>query len=182
MDLLPDREKATVEKWLRDHPGVKVVSRDRSAVYAQAIREGAPDAVNVADRFHLIKNLMETLLEQISKESKAIRAVIAPLVSSQDDDGPATLTRRQKQAQVDSRQKRFERWQQAHVLFKQGYAKKEIARMMHLDNHTVRTYLMAETFPERQRNSPTNGPLTPFKNYLLKRWEEGCHNALQLWH
>ena len=73
---------------------------------------------------------METLLEQISKESKAIRAVIAPLVSSQADDGSATLTRRQKQAQIDSRQKRFERWQQAHALFKEGYAKKEIARMM----------------------------------------------------
>ena len=94
MDLLPDRERATVEKWLKDHPGAKVVSRDRSAVYAQAIREGAPEAAHVADRFHLIKNLMETLLEQISKESKAIRAVIAPSLSSQDDDGPGTLTRR----------------------------------------------------------------------------------------
>lgn len=181
MDLLPDREKATVEKWLRDHPGAKVVSRDRSAVYAQAIREGAPEAVHVADRFHLIKNLMETLLEQISKESKAIREVLAPQTTSSADDGPVTLTRRQKQAQIDSRQKRLERWQQAHALFKQGYAKKEIARMMNLDNHTVRTYLMAETFPERQRTSPANGPLTPFKDHLLKRWEEGCHNALQLW-
>ena len=52
---------------------------------------------------------------------------------------------------------------------------------MSLDIHIVRTYLLAETFPERQRTSPINGPLTPFKEYLLRRWEEGCHNALQLW-
>jgi transposase len=54
VDLLPNREKATVEKWLKEHPGAKVVSRDRSAVFADAIREGAPEAIHVADRFHLL--------------------------------------------------------------------------------------------------------------------------------
>ena len=109
------------------------------------------------------KNLMETFQEQISKESKAIREVIAPQAASSIDEGPVPLTLRQQRAQEQSRQNRFERWQQAHALFKEGYAKKEIARTMNLDIHTVRTYLMAETFPERQRTSPTNGPLTPFK-------------------
>ena len=181
VDLLPDREKVTVEKWLREHPGAKIVSRDRSAVYAEAIREGAPEATSVADRFHLVKNLMETLQEQMSKESKAIREVLLPQVPSMVDDGPVCLTRRQKQARAQSRQNRFERWQQVHALFKEGYAKKEIARMMNLDSQTVRNYLMAETFQERQRTSPANGPLTPFKDYLLKRWQEGCQNAYQLW-
>jgi hypothetical protein len=69
----------------------------------------------------------------------------------------------------------------AHELFGQGYFKKEIARMLDLDIHTVRTYLLAKTFPERQRHSPVNGPLTPYKEYLLQHWEEGCQNALQLW-
>ncbi len=181
VDLLPDREKATVEKWLREHPGAKIVSRDRSTVYAEAIREGAPEAQHVADRFHLLKNLMEAFQEQISKESKAIREVMAPQMTSSVDEGPVLLTLRQQRAQEQSRQNRFERWQQAHALFKEGYAKKEIARTMNLDIHTVRTYLLAEIFPERQRTSPANGPLTPFKEYLLRRWEEGCHNALQLW-
>ena len=181
LDLLPDREKTTVEKWLKEHPGAKIVSRDRSAVYAEAIREGAPEAVHVADRFHLVKNLMEALQEQIGKESKAIREVLLPKVASMVDDGPVVLTRRQEQAQQQSRQNRFERWQQVHTLFKEGYAKKEIARMMNLESQTVRNYLMAETFQERQRTSPANGPLTPFKDYLLKRWQEGCQNAYQLW-
>ena len=53
--------------------------------------------------------------------------------------------------------------------------------MLDLDIHTVRTYLLASTFAERQRHSPVNGPLEPYKPYLLQRWEQGCRNALQLW-
>lgn len=181
IDLLPNREKATVEKWLKEHPGAKVVSRDRSAVFADAIREGAPEAVHVADRFHLVKNLMETLQTQVGKESKAIRDVLIPKVPSSVDEGPIALTRRQQRAREASRQRRFERWQQAHALFKEGYAKKEIARKMELDIHTVRTLLLAQTFQERRRSSPVNGPLAPFKEYLLSQWEGGCQNALQLW-
>ena len=78
MDLLPDRERSTVETWLREHPGATLISRDRSAVYADAIREVAPEAVQAADRFHLLKNLMETLQQQVGKEAAAIREVLLP--------------------------------------------------------------------------------------------------------
>lgn len=182
IDLLPDREKTTVEKWLREHPGAQIVSRDRSTVYADAIREGAPEAIHVADRFHLVKNLMETLQQQIGKESKAIREALVPKEdSSCADEGPALLTRRQQREREASRQARFERWQRVHALFKEGYAKKEIARLLDIDIHTVRAFLLSETFPERQRTSPVNGLLAPFKDYILRRWEEGCQNAQQLW-
>jgi hypothetical protein len=78
VDLLPDRERNTVETWLRAHPGASLISRDRSAVYADAIREAAPEAVQVADRFHLLKNLNEALQQQIGKEAAAIREVLLP--------------------------------------------------------------------------------------------------------
>src|SRR3712207_6314260 len=144
-------------------------------------RLGAPDAVQVADRFHLLKNLMETLQQQVGKESRSIHATLVPQGPSLQDEGPATPSRRAQRASQESRQRRLERWQKTHELFAQGFAKKEIARMLDLDIHTVRTYLLAQSFPERQRHSPVNGPLEPYKEYLLQRWEEGCQNALQLW-
>lgn len=181
IDLLPDREKATVKKWLNEHPGAKIVSRDRSAVYADAVRDGAPDAVPVADRFHLLKNLMETLRAQIGKESKAIRDVLLPKTASFEDEGPVLKPHRAQRASIESRKARFEMWQKVRQLFTEGYFKKEIARMMDLDVHTVRGYLRSDTFPERDRRSPVNGMLTPYKEYILTRWEQGCQNALQLW-
>ena len=181
VDLLPDRERASVEKWLREHPGAKVISRDRSAIYADAIREAAPEATAVADRFHLLKNLMEAFQAQIGKENKAIREALIPQTASLEDAGPVTQARRVQRRSQESRQGRLERWQKAHELFNQGYFKKEIARMTGLDARTVRAYLRCPTFPERKRHSPVNGPLEPYKEYILQRWEAGCRNALQLW-
>ena len=188
VDLLPDRERSTVEAWLREHPGAKLISRDRSAVYADAIREVAPEAVQVADRFHLLKNLMETLQQQVGKEAAAIRELLLPRSPSQEyfnqeyfDEapGPVPPSRRQERTRVQSRKKRFENWQRAHTLFGQGYAKKEVARLMDVNVRTVRSYLRAAAFPERQRRSPVNSALTPYKEFILGRWEEGCQNALQ---
>ncbi|MFK4150334.1 ISL3 family transposase, partial [Streptomyces sp. NPDC004065] len=61
VDLLPDRTVETVRSWLAAHPGVQVICRDRSASYAEAARLGAPDALHVADRFHLWQNLADAV-------------------------------------------------------------------------------------------------------------------------
>ena len=65
IDLLDDRSVESAAKWLRGHPCVEVVSRDRCGLYAQAAREGAPQAQQVADRFHLIQNLRSAIEEQM---------------------------------------------------------------------------------------------------------------------
>ena len=181
IDMLPDREGRTVETWLKEHSGIEIVSRDRSRVFADAVTQAAPQAKQVADRFHLVHNLMEALEKQVKSEYNAIRQTLDPPAPVQEDEGFAPLTRRQERAREQSRQQRLERWQKVRDLGQQGYAKKEIARMLSLDVHTVRDYLRSDTFPERRSRSSPPGKLDAYRDFMLQRWEEGCHNALQLW-
>jgi transposase len=114
IDLLPDREAETLSAWLKAHTGVEVVTRDRSKTYARGITEGAPGAVQVADRWHLLKNLREAL-EQLLKrvlpsKGSRVRQAAHPAM----EHGPA-LGRAGEQSRVrllphllrhDSRRKR----------------------------------------------------------------------------
>lgn len=181
VDLLPDRTSESLAKWLQDHPGVEVISRDRAEAYAEGARLGAPQALQVADRFHLVQNLMEAVEKEVAGRMTAIRKLLLPTAPSEKDDGPVPLSRRRERIRDESRARRFERWQQVQEFRGQDYAKKEIARMTGIDVRTVRTYLKSPTFPERRLRVSPKGPLDPYKPYLQERWKEGCHNALQLW-
>lgn len=72
VDLLPDRQSGTVREWLRDHAPPEVISRDRAGAYAEAARQGAPHAVQVADRFHLLRNLREALEHVLERQSPVL--------------------------------------------------------------------------------------------------------------
>jgi transposase len=72
VDLLPDRDAETVKKWLVEHPGIELVSRDRSSAYSQASAEAAPEAQQVADRWHLLKNLREAIERLFERRSAVI--------------------------------------------------------------------------------------------------------------
>lgn len=73
IDLLPDRESQTLKQWLDEHPGVEVISRDRAGAYALAATQGAPQAVQVADRWHLLKNLGEAMQRVLETHRSAMK-------------------------------------------------------------------------------------------------------------
>ncbi len=91
IDLLPDSSDASFAAWLRDHPGVTIISRDRGEIYAQGARQGAPDALQVADRWHLLKNLGEALQKLLARHTGALRQA-AYVAVGWDEPTPSSST------------------------------------------------------------------------------------------
>lgn len=177
VDLLEDRSAASVAEWLRNHPGVEVISRDRGGEYAEGAQQGAPDAVQVADRWHLLHNLSD-LLEKVLRRYSALLARI-PL----PDPSPHMLSPPRPEREVvreRTQDATTERYQAIQALAKQGMSQCAIGRALGIHRHTVRKYLLVEGVPERLRK-PRPSILTPHLGYLLERWRQGERNALELW-
>ncbi len=90
VDLLPDRQANTVAEWLRDHAPPEVISRDCAGAYAEAARLGAPHAVQVADRFHLIRNLREALEHVLARHGAIIEEPFRRHTPAPVTDAPPT--------------------------------------------------------------------------------------------
>ena len=188
--LLPDREAATLGEWLRAHPQVAVVTRDRSKAYERGIRHGAPAAIQVADRFHLLQNLAEALEQVFSSHSTALKAVndaMRQVPVSQQDGIPVApvpwpLVPYLVQAKAARRRaRRVALYEQIWTLRRQGASGQAIARQLGIGRCTVFRYLRVSGFPERKaRSDRGRSVLTPYKAYLLQRWNDGCHEALRL--
>lgn len=183
--LLKDREANTLAAWLQQHPGVQVLSRDRSKAYKQGMTQGAPAAIQVADRFHLLQNLAEVLERFLATQSDALkvvdlayhRALGKPLVVP-----PKPPTAQQQRAQ-QRRARRLANYEQVHKLRQQGYQVLDIAHHLGMGERTVFTYLAAPSFPEwqpspRRRSRPSI--LTPYKSYLYEQWHTGQRQTKQL--
>ena len=84
IDLLPDREVETVKKWLEKHTGIEIITRDRASCYSQAAELGAPQAVQVADRWHLLKNLGEALKRLLDKHNQELRLAARDIAQAKE--------------------------------------------------------------------------------------------------
>jgi len=196
VDLLPDREAETLATWLKEHPGVEVISRDRAGAYADGARQGAPDAQQVSDRFHLLVNLGDALKRMFERKHESLK-LIATAEQTDEEQAPQALpppifgeksteeaiepkpaSPRTAQQQV-RRAKRQSRYEEVMNLHEQGVSQVAIAEMVGLNRDTVRHYLHASAFPEIVR--PKRGSkLDPYKDYLHQRWETGQQNVTHL--
>jgi transposase len=182
VDLLTDRTAETLAKWLKAHPEIAVVSRDRSTEYMRGITAGAPLAEQVIDRWHLLKNVREVLERIVASLYSSLRQLrstnvnpSAPVLQRPARQSPQIAAERQAK-----RQARLDRFEQVRALRQQGMPILRIAKTLQMSRVTVRTYLKAETFPEIAPRSRTS-QLDPYRAHLHQRWQQGCRNGSQLW-
>jgi transposase len=178
VDLLPDRSADSVAEWLREHPGVQVVSRDRGGEYADGAKRGAPEAIQVADRFHLLRNLGDVTRRVLQRHASVVQRLPAPSPSTHR---LSRLRLDREAAREQTRATMRERFTQIHALAAAGLSKEAIAKRLGLNRKTVYKYLALRAPPERRHGWRQGSALAPYEGYLLRRWAEGCHNTRQLW-
>jgi transposase len=194
VDLLPDRSATTLAAWLQEHPGTELISRDRGGEYARGAALGAPQARQVADRFHLARNLIEAFERGLDRRNALFAEAVdasqpislatpvparggAP-VGGPAQNKPATSKRQQRHEQ--SRNRRKACYDQVKDLQGKGVALRQIALQLGLNSHTVQRYARAGQFPERASRPIPPTVLDSFVPYLKERWEQGCHASAKL--
>jgi transposase len=188
VDLLADRTSETLAAWLTAHPGAKIVCRDRDSGYSRAIKEAAPDATEVADRWHLLQNLSAA----VEKTCHQHRACLHKCALD-DVDGPTSATTPPTTLlpltpPLDNipatplMQRVSERYTEIHRLREATWTISAIARRFGLDRKTVRRYLTTDLdvlIASARDRRPRQ--IDPYRPYIQQRFADGCTNATQIY-
>jgi transposase len=187
IDVLPDREAETLTAWLKAHPGVEIISRDRAGAYAEGATKGAPGALQIADRFHLLLNMTTAMtrlferkhesLKHIHEQEKAMDPALSSLPVEKDPPAkPLTITQQQQQARHTRRQTRYDEVKKLH---EQGVSQCAIVALVGLHRETVHRYVNTSELPAIVRPH-RRSKLDLYKDYLHQRWTEGARNVTHL--
>src|ERR1700733_4576130 len=179
-DLLPQRSAEQLAEWLKQHPEVEVITRDRFGLYAGGARRGAPQARHVADRFHLLLNLREGVEKDLARQR---RRLALPPVEEEDHSG----SRAKLEVQTHKRQLVAERWRakrelsaRVRTLHLSGRSASAIVRETGVGRRRVDKWIRCTQLPTRSEMEPK--PTSPrfFAAHLQRRWAEGCHEGPRL--
>jgi transposase len=193
VDLLPTRSADSLGRWLAQHPQVTTVSRDRQGVYAEGIRHGAPEAVQVADRFHLVLNLTQAVERELAVNRRHLR-IACPSASALPPSPTTEKVKNQtKQIRVRSsivtqqmevarqrREQKLELFRTIKQMRTAGMKVSQIARQLGLCRRRIDKWIQLDELPERSRMQPRPGMPESFRDYLGQRWEAGCRNGRTL--
>ena len=169
VDILESRERDNVVQWLKTYPNIEVVSRDGSVTYASAIRDAHPNAIQVSDRFHLIKNLTDCAKEHFTRLFSArFKIKVSDKTVSESDNGywneptnrKPDLTERRH---IRSSAKKEKIVMRARKLSAQGMTNTEIAGLLEMNRATVGKYINADFNPSSAHYGNKNpGKINPY--------------------
>jgi len=181
IDILPGREAGPLADWLKAHPGARVICRDRAGAYAEGARDGAPDAVQVADRWHLWHNLAEHTGKAVARHRACLKQVAA--AAEQAESRSERTVAAAEVPEAESRLAARMRDQHAAVqaLAARGLGLRAIARELGVDRKTARRFAQAASSDEavaRAVSRPT--VLDRYQPHLHRRWNQGYRDAAVL--
>lgn len=187
VDLLPDREGASLAGWLAGHPGVEVICRDRAEAYGEGATAGAPQAVQVADRWHLWHNLVQAAERCVRRHQGCCKepgpdGPVDAVPTPAEQISLAGQVRPPKEPEGRYADRTRAQYAAVHQLREQGYGIRASARRLGITPRRVRVLLRAATWQELvvDRWQGRRNRLDPFKEYLHQRWAEGQTNLVQL--
>ena len=177
IDLLEDPSADALVKWLSGHPGVNVICRDRDGVYASAAARGAPGAMQVADRWHIVHNLTDALERMAVRVLARLYKQRAAEALAQDKPRPPVVEVVPSRIQLRNERRHAE----VQALRSKGMNITAIAEQLRLNRTTVRKFVRVNSADDLRR--PTGqGPrgLDQFTPHLVHRWQDGCRVAALL--
>ncbi|GAC1660352.1 MAG: ISL3 family transposase [Ktedonobacteraceae bacterium] len=185
IDLLPDRKAETAKAWMQAHAEIELVSRDRGGDYATAASQGAPQAVQTADRFHLCKNLTEAVEKALARCRTEIRksqkAEQKSAKETEPETPPPQLLTSDGKLYSAHQAEWSDRYQQVIALREQGAKVKDIAKRVGLGRRTVQRWLKDGTYVETNYHHQHRSRFDSYEAYVRKRLSEGVHNIQQIW-
>lgn len=190
-DLFEGHSAESIAQWLRQHPGLEVVSRDRSPVCREGINDGAPQARHVTDRWHLLHNLTQLLEEFLLHKRPALRDAVSESDTNEirgavDVPDPTRNIRAgswqasKEEAARQRHERLVDQWKDIRRLHLAGANVRFISRKLGVSPRTVYRYKAMAEPPPRQTYQTRASVLDPYVPYLLRRWEDGCRNSERL--
>ena len=181
IDLLADRESETICKWLKEHQEVKIISRDRGGPYSKGALEGAPQAIQVADRFHLLMNLGDATKKMFQSMGKELKELFTLYHNADKPVEPVSTPEDIRLSEVETENKATEtintnielqlRFNKVKELFSQGYTIRAISRSLHVTRITIRKYIGMDFLPKKNSSRSTNFDF--FHLFLLHESNKG---------
>jgi transposase len=181
VDVLPDREAGTAEKWLRAHPEVEVICRDRAGAYAEAARDGAPQAVQVADRWHIWHNLCEYAGKAVARHRDCLAGSGCACQGGQEGQAEREREREPGDGALPAGAEAVirERHAAVHELRAAGKTLAQTAAALGLGEQLAGRFWRAASAGALLKTARASA-LDPWKPYLRRRWDDGITNTAAL--